>query len=383
MNWSVDQFYKYIRRPFDRMGQFIRRNKVTSAVAGLLLVGVFGCVIATTWQAYRARTAKAREHPSNDKRQLVDLRLLNYKEALDNLTDQPRTPEEPKPAHYDVVDQDTLGLQGHRAIALERDTMVPATYQLVADNSKDRVYRRNPPLTYPNPGGFLYLTNVDPAALGPNAGDYLALVNQPQAALNAFRTRLAIDEQAITADPDNLKVQADLAYSSSRIGDLLADMGDLVGALPYYQRGVDIYTKTKNAAIDPEEVTVPFELARLLVKLSRTHAKLGYTDKAWAENMKAADLLESAFDNAANVEQRRIRASLYTEIGDVYSLLAGDTRTPQQFMNKLWSAARATYERSLAILSDLRQRGVLTEDELAEIDNINHKIAECDLFLSK
>ncbi len=99
--------------------------------------------------------------------------------------------------------------------------------------------------------------------------------------------------------------------------------------------------------------------------------------------IKAAELLESVFDDAANVEQRQIRASLYTEIGDVYSLLAGDTRTPQQFMKKLWSAARATYERSLAILSDLRQRDVLTADELTEIDTINHKIAECDLFLSK
>ena len=63
-------------------------------------------------------------------------------------------------------------------------------------------------MAYPNPGGVLYLTSVDPAALGPNAGDYLALINKPQAALDAFRKKLAIDEQAVAADPGNLQVQS-------------------------------------------------------------------------------------------------------------------------------------------------------------------------------
>jgi len=52
-------------------------------------------------------------------------------------------------------------------------------------------------------------------------------------------------------------------------------------------------------------------------------------------------------------------------------------------MKKFWSSAREMYERSWEILIELRQRNVLTADELDAIDELSHKIAECDLFLSK
>ncbi len=216
---------------------------------------------------------------------------VNYYVTLDNLTDLTRTGDGRKDAltsnvRYDLADlQNNLdsAMEEYRDTALESQSIVPATYELVADNPRDRTYRRNPPLTYPNPGGFLYLTNVDPAALGPGAGDYLALINKPQAALDAFRKRLAIDEQAIAADPGNLQVQTDLAYSSSRIGDLLADMGDLAWSASLLSTGGRYIYKDKNAATDPEDFAVPFELSQLLVKLARTHARLGYIEKAWAE----------------------------------------------------------------------------------------------------
>ena len=121
----------------------------------------------------------------------------------------------------------------------------------------------------------------------------------------------------------------------------------------------------------------------MLGKLAKTHARLGYTDKALAECKKASDLLEALPVDAANVERHHVRALAYGEIGDAYSLLARDTRTPQKFMKQLWRAARDMYERSLEILWDLRDRGVLNAEELTEIDTISQKIAECDVFLAK
>ncbi len=41
-------------------------------MAGLLLISLLGALIATTWQAHRAKVAKARaEHPSNDVRPIA------------------------------------------------------------------------------------------------------------------------------------------------------------------------------------------------------------------------------------------------------------------------------------------------------------------------
>ena len=371
-----------------RAGRFVRRNRVASVAAGLILLSLIS-VIATTWQAHLLRVAKERaEQQSNDERQLAHLRRLNHKNALDNLTDPREMADGRKDAltsnvRHDLGDgQNSLGsAMEDRDSSVENPSAIPASYErLVAETSPDRTYRRNF-TTYPHPGGVLYLTSVDPAALGPNDGDYLVLINKPQAALNAFRQRLAIDQQVVAADPANLQVETDLAYSASRIGDLLADMGDQAGALPYYQQAVDIYSK--NAAADLTDFSTPLQLAKLLPKLAKTHTRLGYIEKAWAECNKAADLLELIPDDATNVEQRRVRASVSNQIGDAYSLIARDTRTPQQFVPKLWAAARAMYDVSFTILIDLRERDVLNADEVTEIDTIARKIAECDLFLAK
>jgi tetratricopeptide (TPR) repeat protein len=371
-----------------RAGQFIRRNRVASAAAGLVLISLLGGLIASTWLAHRAKLAKARaEHASNYVRQLAHSRLINYDDGLYDLTSATRTRESPMKDALTPVGQNLANVNngvgpagdGYRNPPLR--TTAPTYDRLVAANPTDRTYLRTLPVTYPIPGGVTFLTDVDP--LNPNNGDALALLNKPQAALAAFQKRLAIDEKAAAADPGNVQVQADLAYSSSRIGDLLVALGDQAGALPYYQRAVDIYTDKKNGAPGPQDPATTLQLTLLLAKLAETHTRLGYTDKALAECKKASDLLEALPVDAANVERFHDRALAYGEIGDAYSLLAHDTRTPQKLMKPLWLAARDMYEHSLQILLNLRDRDALNADELTEIDTVFQKIAECDLFLAK
>src|SRR6185436_17346325 len=82
---TVEQFSEDIRRHLEtrpvlarkdtisyRTGKFVRRNKVGTAAAVLILLSLLGGVIATTWQAQRAKTAQARaERRFNDVRQLA------------------------------------------------------------------------------------------------------------------------------------------------------------------------------------------------------------------------------------------------------------------------------------------------------------------------
>jgi tetratricopeptide (TPR) repeat protein len=390
MGQWVEQFSSSIRQQLQsvksRSGQIIGRNRTTRAATGLLLLGLVAIAVATVWQAHRANLMQANApQPSGDE---AHLRRINHHHQLDALASLTRPPEDKKEAatsdlrreRTDVFNSIGPAIQNDRDRSLEDQRVVPVTYEESAI-PRDRTYRRTFPPTYPNPGGVIYLTSADPVALGPYAGDYLVLINKPQAALEAFRTRLAIDEQAVAVDPSNLQVQTDLAYSSSRIGDLLASMGDQAAAAPYYEQAVDVYTKT--AAADPQQSLTTLQASRVLAKLARTHTSLGFIEKAWAESNKAVDLVESVPVDSTNVEQSRIRASAYAEIGDAYSQLANDTRTPQQVMKKLWTAAREMYERSFTILIVLRDKGVLNTDDFTRIDDITHNIAQSDLFLSK
>jgi tetratricopeptide (TPR) repeat protein len=397
-NWrdqSVEKFLEDIRSHLatliGRAGQFIRRNRVVSAAAGLVLISLLGGVIASTWLAHRAKPAEARaEDPPKDVRQLAHSRLVNYSDGLYDLANTTRMRESRmKDAPTPDIGQNLADVNNGVGPAMEGYLNPPLpiaapTYdELVADNPTDRTYRRTLPAFYPHPGGVIFLSGANAGALNLNNGDYLALIKKPQAALVAFQKQLAIDEKSVAADPGNVQVQTDLAYSSSRIGDLLTELGDQAGALPYYQQAVDVYTNTNNAATSPQDPATSLQLSLLLGKLAKTHARLGYADKALAECKKASDLLEAVPVDAANVERHHDRALAYGEIGDAYSLLARDTRTAQKSMKQLWRAARDMYEHSLEILRDLRDRGVLNAEELTEIDTISQKIAECDVFLAK
>jgi len=392
---SVEKFLEDIRSDLatliGRAGQFIRQNRMASAVAGLVLISVLGGMIASTWLAHRAKPAKARaEHPSNDLRQVAHLRPVNYYDGLYDLTGATRMRESRmKDALTADIDRNLAyinngvrsGVEGYRNTSLR--TAAPTYDALVADNSRDRTYPRTLPVAYPIPGGVVFLPGVGAVGSNVTNGDYLVLINKPQAALVAFQRQLAFDENSVAAEPGNVQVQTDLAYSASRIGDLLAEAGDQAGALPYYQRAVDVYANIRNAATGPQEPETSIQLSLLLGKLAKTHARLGYTEKAIAECKKASDLLEAVPVDAASVDQQHRRAVAFGVIGDAYSLLARDARTPQKLMKQLWGAARDVYERDLEILLDLRDRGILNAEVLTEINTISQKIAECDVFLAK
>jgi len=73
-------------------------------------------------------------------------------------------------------------------------------------------------------------------------------------------------------------------------------------------------------------------------------------------------------------------------IGRVVESLSDENATAAArgpLIPRLWGAARELFVRSLEILRDLRDRGVLNSEELTEIDAISQKIADCDLFLAK
>lgn len=364
----------------ERIGRFICRNKIATAAVALVFVCLLGGVIARTWHA--RRLAKANAERQLAVRSVVHPSLLDYRDASNYLLETTRTPERVKERFTTDYRVDRVSaIEDRGDMALEDYRVTNAVYQgAVADYRTDSIQPTTYAVTYPlRAGASVVIGNID--AANQNNPEYLIQTKKFQAALDIFRERLAISEQLVATDPGNVPAQTDLAYSSSRIGDVLAETGNLSEALPYYQRAVDIYTS--NASTGQEDAAVSLKLSQVLGKLAQTHAKLGYLEKARAEASKAADLLQAIPNDANNLEQRNLRALANIEVADAYVLLARDARSPQRSLKEYWRTARDLYQRSLDILKDLRDRGFLGPDQVALIDTVSQKIAEADLFLTK
>jgi tetratricopeptide (TPR) repeat protein len=310
---------------------------------------------------------------------------------------------------------DNLGgaLEGRGKIpaALEHHRKARSIYEeLLAANPHDRAIRRSISVSYEDIGRALFLSNDAAGALENNQkalalrealvseeptnadyrrilgisyqnnGDYRAWTKDNKSALESFRKKLALDEQSVAADPANAQGRTDLAYCCLRMGDLLAQLSDQSQAVPYYRRALEIYETT--AAADSQDLNMRLNAIRARAKLATAHAKLGNLEPAREECRKTADLLEATVDDPANADLRRSRVLAYGDLGEAHAILAAHKRTPRHLTNQYWRRARDMYQRSLNIMKELRDRGILDAEEIPEIEKTIGKIAECDTALA-
>jgi hypothetical protein len=121
------------------------------------------------------------------------------------------------------------------------------------------------------------------------------------------------------------------------------------------------------------------------MRLASTHARLatacantGKIAPAREECAKAEKILSASRDDVVNTMAARVRTIGYGDLGEAYAALAATEARPAD-----WHAARDTYQRDLELLQDLQRRGILGEDEIPEIENTKHKIAQCDAALAE
>jgi hypothetical protein len=74
-------------------------------------------------------------------------------------------------------------------------------------------------------------------------------------------------------------------------------------------------------------------------------------------------------------------ARSYSNLGNVYAVLASKSPGNQRIEN--WREARSNYQKSLDILSDMRNRGTLPASESGEPEKIAAEIARCDAALKR
>src|SRR5207247_1048414 len=140
---TVDQLSEDIRRHLEacpviarkdtigyRAAKFIRRNRLATAAALLIVVSLIAGLIATTWQARRATLEKARaERRFNDVRQLAHSVLFDYHDAIKNLSGATAVRE--RLVKDALIYLDSLTREASGDPALQRE--LAAAYERVGD----------------------------------------------------------------------------------------------------------------------------------------------------------------------------------------------------------------------------------------------------------
>jgi non-specific serine/threonine protein kinase/serine/threonine-protein kinase len=195
----------------------------------------------------------------------------------------------------------------------------------------------------------------------------LAAMGDTSGALATQRKALAIDEALVAADPANAESKLDLSLSHSNIGELLTKAGDTKAALESYRKALAIAEKL--AAADPANTEVKMEVADNNFRIANLLARGGDVAAAAASYNKALALSESLASDAENAEVRSALAYTYFQAGETFASLAS------------WRDARMWYQRSLALYSDLRSRGILDSQGEAKMDEVARAIAKADAAL--
>jgi non-specific serine/threonine protein kinase/serine/threonine-protein kinase len=196
-----------------------------------------------------------------------------------------------------------------------------------------------------------------------------------------MRRSVTILESLTAADPTNARLRRNLATGYTHLGDVLWGTGDVRGELESYRQSLAIHQEL--AAADPANI-------QLRRDLGVAHGNVGYALAQTGEAsglehcQKAVAIFESlTAADPASIKAKRDLAAYGKWTGDAGVFLADDKRAPVSTRIERWQHARASYQRSLAIMLDLRDRGLVRGDDVGGIDQAQAGIIKCDAALAK
>ena len=214
---SVDQFAQDIRRHLGRLPvlaapdawtyrarKFASRHRLGLGAAALVVVSLAGGVVATAWQAHRAREAGARaDRRFNDVRRLANSFLFEFHDAIEPLPGSTK-------ARQLVVQRateylDSLSKESANDPTLERE--LAASYEKVGD--------------------------VQGLPTFANLGD-------TEGALRSHERALTIRQALAAATPSDPALQRELAITHSHLGNLFHAKKEMPTALTHVHRSLAI-----------------------------------------------------------------------------------------------------------------------------------------------
>ncbi len=351
---SVEQFSDDIRRHLEarpvlagrdtvtyRATKFVRRNRVATAAALLILISLVAGLIGTTWQAHRARVQEAAakaekaraERRFNDVRRLAHSVLFDYHDAIKDLPGATRVRERlVKDAlnYLDSLAQEASGdpaLQRELAAAYERvgDVRGQAYAASLGDragamDSYGKALRIREALVAAAPRDVQ--NRRDLAAIYGKIGNELLETSEAARGLDHLRNSLALYSALAAEEPEDAEFRRDLASIYNDVGLALENRGDMAGALEHQRQATALREELTSA--DPQNAQARRDLSVSYVNTGRALYFRGDVPAAIALNRKAIDLRTAlCAEDVANADYRRLLAIGYQNDGD-YRAQVGD-----------------------------------------------------------
>ena len=325
---SVQELSEDIRRHLDglpvtaspdtlsyRAGKFVQRHKVGVLAAAVVLITLIAATLVTTWQARVARIERARaEQRFNDVRKLANSVVFEFHDSIQNLPGS--TPSRELLVSRALEYLDSLAKEGDQDKSLQLE--LAAAYDRIGDIQ----------------GGF------GTSHLG-----------QRQKASESYRKALAIREQLVAQEPQNLDFRRQLASSYIKLGNILWVQVDMQGPLEFYGKALEI---NKQLAVEmPNDPEILSALAMSYGKFGYMHGANNHVNEAIENTRKAVEIMESlAVTYPNNVQIKDDLAISYDRVAEILTALTDK------------------HEEALALMRKAQAIG----EELAAADPLNTKL---------
>lgn len=284
-----------------RASKFVKRNKVASLAAALILLTLVGGIVATAWEARAAKVQQQRAEAErakaqqrfNDLRQLTNSFIFEFHDAIANLPGSTAARELVLKRATEYLD------------SLAQEEQVDPTLQLELAQAYDR--------------------------LGDAQGNRLvASLGDSESAVRNWQKAMEIRERLVNSAPDNADYLYALTDSYRRVAGAAHLRGDLSSELDYLKKGLSILERiaTDNSGWERRSYLASFNitLGGVLLQTGDVPGALEHQRRALqtvlslvaAENNSArslrkltisydytADVLEKMNDLAGAIEDRR------------------------------------------------------------------------------
>ncbi len=290
---SVEQFSEDIRRHLVGLpvsarkdtwnyqaSKFIQRNKIGVLAACLVLVSLIGGLAMTLYQANKA------EQRFNDVRQLANSFLFEFHDAIENLP----------------------GSTAARELVVKR--ALEYLDKLSAEAGNDAELQNELATAYEKIGKI-------------QGNSYYQNLGDTEGALKSYKKSLGMREKLIADDPNNRKLQNDLANSYQSVGDMLYTIGKLKDGLSHYEKTVSIRQNLADA--EPKNTKYKQNLDETYTRIGDIKGLEGYPNLgdilSSIENYQKAVTLGEQLTNAepANTSFKASLATWRTNLGMLQS----------------------------------------------------------------
>jgi non-specific serine/threonine protein kinase/serine/threonine-protein kinase len=363
---SVEQFSDDIRRHLARepvrarpdtlayrASRFVRRNAAATVAASLLVLTLLCGIVATTWQAQRAReqeavarAQKARaERRFNEVRQLAHAVLFDYHDAIKDLPGA--TAVRARLVKDGLAYLDSLAGEAAGDPALQRE--LADAYERLGD-VRGAAYAASLGDIAGARESYLKALGIRKALVAGSPGDVRSrrdlarsyvrvgsrMVETPESAQSTdyVRAGVAIYRELAAEHPDDAEIRRDLASALNDLGLALEDRGDVAGSLQSQREALAL--REALVAADPDNREHRRYLSISYINVGRSLALSGDFNGALASNATGLALHARLLaEDPHNATCRRTLAVAHQNDGDYRSLLGDTAGALQSFRRKL------------------------------------------------